>query len=103
MSRWLFFEFGLTKPSFALTATLAEIEERQVIRGWVVEGVVIAFTDADHAAFGDRLHLVGFTGMVFHMRLKLTTRELKTELTLAACREQSIDIETVESIQKNQR
>ena len=60
-------------------------------------------TDADHAAFGDGLLVVAFTGMVFHMRLNLATGELKAELTLAPRREQSIDIETGEPIQKDQR
>ena len=58
-------------------------------------------TDADHPAFWEGLFLVCFNGMVFHIRLKLTTGELKAELTLAPRREQSIVIQTGEPIQKD--
>ena len=54
-----------------------------MIRRWVIHRVVLITTDADHAAFGDGLFLVGFTGMVFDMGVKLTICELKSELTLA--------------------
>ena len=74
-----------------------------MIRRGVIHRVVLITTDADHAAFGDGLFLVGFTGMVFDMGVQLTTSELKAELTLAPSREQSIDIQTGQPIQEDQR
>ena len=65
-----------------------------MIRRGVIHRVVLITTDADQAAFGNGLFLVGFTGRVFDMGVKHTTSELNAELTLAPSREQSIDIQT---------
>ena len=64
-----------------------------VIRGGVVEGVVLPPANADHASFGHSLFALLFTGMVFDVGLDRSSGKLQSELTPTSRRKQSVHIQ----------
>ena len=74
-----------------------------MICGWVIEGVVIASSNADHAALGHGLFGFVLAAVIGDLGVNLTAGQLQPELTTAAGREQTVDVETCESIHQDQR
>lgn len=73
-----------------------------VIGSGIVEGVMPPPANADHTSLWHSLFALLFTGMVSYMGLDGSTGKLQPELTLTACREQSVDIQPRQSIQQHQ-
>ena len=77
-------------------------QKREFVGRWVVEGVVLSSPDPDHTSFGNHLLIVLFGVVIFDVGMNFTTRQFQSKLLPAACREQTVDIQSCQSIQQDQ-
>ena len=81
----------------------SSLEEINAVAARVIEGVVGPGSDANHAAFGNRLLLFLFTTEGFHVGVDAASGELKAKLLSAAGGEQTVDVEPRKPIDQDQR